>query len=118
MNLEETKKVLEADKMCATIHIDKKAKDVFTKLIKYLKEKNVDIYIMMVPKPPYLFDELTMNYYPILTEINLYLMELIEKYGVKVGGSYDPHFMGVTIDDYYDNYHLLPTSFKKYYKYN
>ena len=117
-NLEESKKFIETDRLCATIHINKKAKDIFTKLIKYLKDKNIEIYIMMVPKPPYLFDELVMSSYPIVTEMNYFLIELVDKYGVKVEGSYDPHFMGAVIDDYYDNYHLLPTSFKKYYKFN
>lgn len=116
-NIEESKNFIEADKLCATIHIDEKAKSIFTKLIKYLKEKNIDVYVMMVPKPPYLYELLDMNSYQIVSEINLYLIDLIEKYGIRTGGSYDPHFMGVSIDDYYDNYHLLPTSFNKYYSF-
>lgn len=114
-NAGDVKGFYDADKMCANIHIDKEAKSIFTKLMQYLKEKNVSVYIMMVPKPPYIYDDLEMGNYPIVGEINYYLIELIEKYGCKIGGSYDPHFMGVTIDDYYDNYHMLPPSFKKYY---
>lgn len=112
------KEFLMTEKLCKDYHINKKAKQIFTKLIEYLNDKKIKVNIIIIPKPPYIYEELNMGSYEIVTEMVNYLTELVTKNLFKLEGFYDPKFMGVTIDDYYDNYHLLPSAFAKYYKFD
>ena len=88
------------------VSMNERAKNLMTKLLYYFKYKNIDVHIVVVPRPPYLYDGCKMNEYKIVKQINEYVDIVSKLFGYEVTGSFNPHDMGINEDDYVDAFHL------------
>lgn len=109
--------IIESEANIAKFKISDEAKRIVIDMIKYFNSKKIKVNLMMIPKPPKIFDELEMYKFPVVREMTELFINLVVDYGCRVEGAYDPHFIGATMDDFYDAYHMYPSSFKKFYKF-
>ena len=112
------KEIIDSESALAYFKVSSEAKSIVINMIKYFNNKKIKVNLMMIPKPPEEFDRLEMYKFSIVREMTELFMNLVVNYGCRIEGAYDPHFIGVTMDDFYDYYHMYPESFKKIYKFD
>ncbi len=110
--------IMESEANIAKFKISKEAKYIVIDMIKYFNNNNIKVNLMMIPKPPDIFDKLEMYKFPVVREMTELFINLVVNYGCRIEGAYDPHFIGATMEDFYDCYHMYPESFKKFYKFD
>lgn len=82
--------------------------EVFEKLVAYLTEQGIEVELFMCPLAPSLWNRLELNKseYYMLDEIEELVDQMVEKYNVKVTGSYNPYELGMSDSDFYDARHV------------
>ena len=95
-------------------HIREEAKQIIIKTFKYMKSKNIRISLVMVPRPPYVFNSVGMKDYELLQEINEFATYLSKEFDCKVSGSIDPNVIGAKDEDYYDGFHMYADRISKF----
>lgn len=98
-------------------HISQYSKEVFEKLIKYLRENDVEVEIFLCPLPPSLWDKVesdSENIF-ILDEMTTFTTEMANKYNLKMTGSYNPYDLGMKDEDFYDARHVRRESLADYF---
>ena len=83
--------------------------------MKYFHDNGVDIRIVVIPRPPSVYDRSEMLASKYIASINDLIYKYYINYNVKVCGSFNPHDLDVTEDDYYDALHLKPESITRLY---
>jgi hypothetical protein len=84
------------------------------RLLAFLKEKEVDVYLVHPPFNPVYFDRIRNSpYREGLARIESLTRDFAAKYGFKVFGSFDPAEVGCTADMYIDAEHSNPDCLKK-----
>ena len=97
-------------------HLNKQRRDSFEKLIKYLKDKNIDVALFLSPHQPLIWDKMHVDdSYPIVDELNDFAIELKKKYDCKIIGTFNPYEINVHLEDFYDDRHLRYESLVKYF---
>lgn len=90
---------------------------LFEKIIKYLKNKNINIYFYLPPYNPYAYDILINNKkYQIVNSIESYLIDVSKKFDIMLLGSYNPHKYGFSNNDFFDGMHSLDTVYIEIFK--
>ena len=117
-NLAKINEIIDSEASIAKFKVSDEAKLIVIDMIKYFNDKNIKVNLMMIPKPPAIFDKLEMYKFRVVREMTELFINLVVNYGCRVEGAYDPHFIGATMDDFYDAYHMYPESFKKFYKFD
>ncbi len=117
-NNSEIEKIIESESSIKKFKINNEAKTIVVDIIKYFNKKNIKVNLMMIPKPPVIFDKLEMYKYQVIREMTELFINLVVYYGCRIEGAYDPHFIGATMEDFYDGYHMYPESFKKFYHFD
>lgn len=96
-------------------HMDEFATDIFIKLIRYLKNKDVEVELFLCPLPPALWGKYDNNESPILSELSSFANELALEYGLKLIGSYNPYDLGISNAEFYDARHVRRECLNKYF---
>jgi hypothetical protein len=93
--------------------IDPKGVEAFHAMFRFLKEKGVQVYLVHPPFNPEFYDAVQgSKYMEGLNEIEKLTDEFARQYGFKVFGSYNPHKLGCTAEDYIDAEHANPRCLK------
>lgn len=89
-------------------HISEYSKEVFEKLVEYLRNKGIEIDLFLCPLAPSLWNrvEVEKDNYPILDELEEYANHVAKKYDLKITGSYNPYNMEMSDKDFYDARHV------------
>lgn len=106
-NLQHTSLIKETNRL-STLHINEEYKEIVEKIINHYIKRNVNITLVITPRPPYLFDDCKMANFPLVYEINEFVISLISKYNCKLIGSFNPHDLGLNENDFMDWLHLEP----------
>ena len=114
----ELNKLIDAESNVKDFKVSSEAKSIVIDTIKYFNKKNIKVNLMMIPKPPVIFDKLEMHKYQVVREMTELFINLVVYYGCRIEGAYDPHYIGAAMDDFYDGYHMYPESFKKFYHFD
>ena len=85
------------------------------KLIRHLQEQECEVEVILTPYAPSLWDRIEQSRYPILSEVESYVAYLETTYGITVQGSFNPHNMDMTDEDFYDARHVKKSSLKAHY---
>ncbi|MBR5805345.1 MAG: hypothetical protein IKY30_01070 [Oscillospiraceae bacterium] len=90
-------------------------KELFEKFVQYLLEKDIKIVFYLPPYHQVMFDKIVAggDYYGGMFETEEYLIDIADKYGITVCGSYNPQTAGVTNADFYDSIHARPEAVKR-----
>lgn len=110
--------IIDSEANIKNFKVSNEAKYIVADMVKYFNKKNVKVNLMMIPKPPIIFDKLEMYKFDVVREMTELFMNLVVNYKCRIEGAYDPHFIGATMEDFYDCYHMYPDSFKKFYKFD
>ncbi len=96
------------EKLAKGRHASAYSLEVFEKLVSYLTEQGIEVELFMCPLAPSLWNRLELNKseYYMLDEIEELVDQMVEKYNVKVTGSYNPYELGMSDSDFYDARHV------------
>ncbi len=89
--------------------------EVFEKLIVYLQNQGTEVELLICPYAPALWARISEQQFPMIFQLEQYAGQLSEQYGVVVRGSYDPHKLGLSNEDFYDARHVRKSSMEKVY---
>lgn len=117
-NLAKLNEIIDSESNISKFKISGEAKQIVIDMIKYFNSKSIKVNLMMIPKPPAIFNKLEMYKYKVVREMTELFINLVINYGCRVEGAYDPNFIGATMEDFYDCYHMYPESFEKFYKFD
>lgn len=117
-NLVKLNEIIDSESNISKFKISGEAKQIVIDMIKYFNSKSIKVNLMMIPKPPAIFNKLEMYKYKVVREMTELFINLVVNYGCRVEGAYDPNFIGATMEDFYDCYHMYPESFEKFYKFD
>ena len=100
-------------------HLSNDEKQRFEKLIKYLNEQNIKIKLFLCPLSLGLWDRMQAESedYTYIMEIEEYIKEISQKYPIKLIGSYNPYFVGISNSDFYDARHVRREALSKYFQF-
>ena len=86
--------------------VDPKGVDAFEKMLGYLKEQGVQVFLVHPPFNPTYYDKLQGSRYAAgLTKIEELTQRIAKDHGLPVFGSFNPHKLGCTSDMYIDAEH-------------
>ena len=86
----------------------------FDLLISKLKEKKVDIELLLMPYHPMAYDYMISNSeYSALIEVEKLITEYGKDKHIKITGSYDPKEYKLNTKDFYDGMHMTPEGVRK-----
>lgn len=89
--------------------IDPAGVEAFNVLMKHLKEKGVEVYLVNPPFNPEFYDAVQGSKYAEgLKRVEDLTHEIAAKHGLKVIGNFNPHKLGCTSDQYIDAEHSNP----------
>ena len=114
----QTEIIINNDKSFKDIELNQESIITTDAIMKYFHDNGVDIHIVVVPRPPSVYDGADMLTSKYIASINDLILKYYNNYNVKVYGSFCPHHMDVTEDDYYDALHLKPDSITRLYTIN
>lgn len=110
--------IIKNDKIFRDIELNHESVIITDAIMKYLYNNGVDIHIVVVPRPPSVYDGADMLTSKYIASINDLILKYYNNYNVKVYGSFCPYHLDVTEDDYYDALHLKPDSITRLYTIN
>ncbi|MBR4313652.1 MAG: hypothetical protein IKP66_01935 [Lachnospiraceae bacterium] len=112
---EQTGIIINNDKIFRDTDINKDSIKVVDTIMKYFHDKGIEIEIVVIPRPPSVYDGSEMLTSKYIASINELIYKYYVNYNVKVCGSFNPHDLDVAEDDYYDALHLKPESITRLY---
>ncbi|MBK6264510.1 hypothetical protein JKA74_05625 [Marivirga sp. S37H4] len=77
----------------------------FQQLINHAKSQNIEIELYMSPFNPHIYQDL-IDKYPIILEVEAMVKNIGETNNISTFGSYDPTTLNLSVDDFYDGWHL------------
>ena len=107
--------IIKNDKAFRDMDISKDSIMVIDAIMKYFHDNGIEVAIVVVPRPPSVYDGSEMLTSKYIASINNLIFKYFVYYNVKVYGSFNPHDLDVTEDDYYDALHLKPESINRLY---
>ena len=94
--------------------VEKRGVEAFEKLLDYLKEKGVTVYLAQPPFNPIYYDGLQgSSYFEGLQKVDAMTHDIAARHGLKMIGGFNPHKVGCTPDMYIDAEHSNPTCLAK-----
>ncbi len=97
--------------------ISPESTEAFEKLIVYLQEQGTEVELLLCPLAPSLWDRCDEEVNGILWETEQFALEMGEKYGLQVTGSYNPYQLGITDEEFYDCRHMRHEALEKYFEF-
>lgn len=111
----QTQTIINNDKAFRDMEINKDSIKVTDAIMKYFYDNDVEVEIVVIPRPPSVYDGSEMLASKYIASINDLIYKYYINYNVKVCGSFNPHDLDVDEDDYYDALHLKPESITRLY---
>lgn len=94
------------DDMLKNAHASETSKIIILKIMEYFKKNNKKVNLIIAPRPNREFDESVMKDYPILQEVTEFATTIAKAYGFKLSGSFNPHDLWLTDNEFVDGFHL------------
>ena len=92
--------------MLKNAHASETSKIIILKIMEYFKKNNKKVNLIIAPRPNREFDESVMKDYPILQEVTEFATTIAKAYGFKLSGSFNPHDLWLTDNEFVDGFHL------------
>ncbi|MEG1984728.1 MAG: hypothetical protein RR009_05525 [Oscillospiraceae bacterium] len=90
-------------------NMNSKNRLLFEKFIQTVIEDGVQVEFLLEPLSPVIYDYMkTEERYSNFFKTQDMFTSLAEKYGVEYTGTFNPHAANLSIDDFYDGYHVKP----------
>ncbi|WP_338791051.1 hypothetical protein [Bernardetia sp. MNP-M8] len=94
--------------------VSNKNQELVLKLIEYLKQKNIEVTLLLHPYHPIVWDYFVKNKkYKNVIEAEKVFITIGKKTNTELVGSYDPNQINMKTPDFYDAYHLRPTAMQR-----
>ena len=94
------------DEMLRLSHINEESKLTVLKIMDYFKKSGKKVNLIITPRPNREFDESNMINYAILQEVTEFANIIARTYGFKISGSFNPHDLWLTDNEFADGFHL------------
>ena len=96
-------------------HISTSKVAIFEKLMDYLQAQGTEVTFYLAPMSPSLWALCDDAGYPLIREIENYILQFSEGHNCTVVGSYNPGNYGIVDEDFYDSRHLKHERLDKYF---
>ena len=87
-------------------HISEQSKLTILRIMDYFKKSGKKVNLIITPRPNREFDESNMKDFAILQEVTEFANTIAKGYGFKISGSFNPHDLWLTDNDFADGFHL------------
>lgn len=94
------------DEMLRLSHISEQSKLTILRIMDYFKKSGKKVNLIITPRPNREFDESNMKDYAILHEVTEFANIIARAYGFKISGSFNPHDLWLTDNEFADGFHL------------
>ena len=94
------------DEMLRLSHISEQSKITILRIMDYFKRSGKKVNLIIAPRPNREFDESNMKDFAILQEVTEFSNNIAEAYGFKISGSFNPHDLWLTDNEFADGFHL------------
>ena len=94
------------DEMLRLSHISEQSKLTILRIMDYFKKSGKKVNLIITPRPNREFDESNMKDFAILQEVTEFANTIAKGYGFKISGSFNPHDLWLTDNDFADGFHL------------
>ena len=94
------------DEMLRLSHISEQSKITILRIMDYFKKSGKKVNLIITPRPNREFDESNMKDYAILQEVTEFANIIANAYGFKISGSFNPHDLWLTDNEFADGFHL------------
>lgn len=86
--------------------IDEDASYQFEGMVRYLKHKNISVILFLPPYHPIVYSKIISDpRYVQVTESERYFRDFARSENISLIGSYNPHYLNLTSEDFYDGMH-------------
>lgn len=97
-------------------HLGPYEKGLFECMLEYYREKGTEIQLFLCPLAPSLWDRMQKDGGEfIVYDIESYIKDISEKYGIERTGSFNPYEAGFQDKDFYDARHVRHEVMEKYF---
>ena len=103
--------LIKGDKNISKIKLNDESVMITSAIMQYFANCNVEVVILLIPRPPHVYLESNMMTSSFLYDLNNLVTSYYNRYNVKVLGSFNPFDINITDDDYYDALHIKPEVF-------
>lgn len=86
--------------------MSERSRENFEKMLVYLLEQGIEVQLFLCPMSPALWERYDEERYPILAEVEAYVLEMAQKYDLEVIGSYNPTLLEIPNEAFYDARHI------------
>lgn len=87
--------------------LDKMKITEFEDLVFFLKKYGVNVSLYLPPYSPQMYEYVCRDsYYHSILDAEEYLLDFAKSNGIQAYGSYDPSYCGLSLADFYDEYHV------------
>lgn len=95
--------------------MSERSKENFEKMIVYMQNQGTEVQLFLCPVSPALWERYDEGHYPILAQVEEFILEMAEKYDLEVIGSYNPTLLEIPNEAFYDARHVRHGLLSKYF---
>lgn len=87
-----------------TFSYNSEAENNLMRLIKFLKQQDIAVYLVLTPYHPELYQRMKSEK-PIFLDMESKFQQIARESGIQLIGSYDPNLVGCSVQEFYDGMH-------------